>query len=140
MPSGSSDFNRSSSLEYPELTVLGPVEGGDQDDLNENLMARLLSDNSDLVGVYNVGAGTPGVAKAITDAERERDIVFVAHDLTHFTRRCLLRGVMDAVISQDPGTKRDPRSASCMSLVRNEPILSEQEKIRIDIVMRDNLP
>jgi LacI family transcriptional regulator len=27
-----------------------------------------------------------------------------------------------------------------LSLVRGEPILAEQEKIRIDIVMRDNLP
>lgn len=133
-------FQQVLSLEYPELTVLGPVEGGDQDNLNENLMARLLSDNSDLVGVYNVGAGTPGVAKAITDAERERDIVFVAHDLTHFTRRCLLRGVMDAVISQDPGHEARSAIRILMSLVRNEPILSEQEKIQIDIVIRDNLP
>lgn len=122
-------FQQVLSLEYPELTVLGPVEGGDQDNLNEDLMARLLSDNSDLVGVYNVGAGTPGVAKAITDAERERDIVFVAHDLTHFTRRCLLRGVMDAVISQDPGHEARSAIRILMSLVRNEPILSEQEKI-----------
>jgi LacI family transcriptional regulator, galactose operon repressor len=27
-----------------------------------------------------------------------------------------------------------------LALTRGEPILSEQEKIRIDIVMRDNLP
>lgn len=27
-----------------------------------------------------------------------------------------------------------------LSLARNEPILSEQENIRIDILMRDNLP
>ncbi len=133
-------FHQVMGLEYPELTVLGLVEGGDQDSLNENLMARLLLDHPDLVGVYNVGAGTPGVAKAITDAERERDIVFIAHDLTHFTRRCLLRGVMDAVISQDPGHEARSAIRVLMSLVRNEPILAEQEKIRIDIVMRDNLP
>ena len=34
-------------------------------------MMRLIDDHPDLIGVYNVGAGVPGVAKAITDAGRE---------------------------------------------------------------------
>ena len=103
-------------------------------------MARLLTDHPDLIGVYNVGAGTPGVAKAIADAGREGQLVFIAHDLTNFTRRCLLRGVIDAVIGQDPGHEARSAIRVLLSLVRNEPILAEQEKIRIDIVMRDNLP
>ncbi len=93
-----------------------------------------------MIGLYNVGAGTPGVAKAIADAGRETDIVFIAHDLTPFTRRCLLRGTMDAIIVQDPGHEARSAMRVLLSLVRKEPILAEQEKIRIDIVMRDNLP
>jgi LacI family transcriptional regulator len=133
-------FNQVMSLEYPHLTVLSPVEGGDQDDVNEALMARLLSDHPDLIGVYNVGAGTQGVAKAIVDAKREASVVFIGHDLIPVTRRSLLRGVMDAVIVQDPGHEARSAIRVLMSLARNEPILAEQEKIRIDIVMRDNLP
>ena len=34
-----------------------PVEGGDRDDVSETLMARLLAEHPDLIGVYNVGAG-----------------------------------------------------------------------------------
>ena len=102
-------FQQVMGLEYPNLTVLGSLEGGDQDDLNERLAAKLLAENPDLIGVYNVGAGTPGVAKAISDAGRERQVVFIAHDLTSFTRRALLRGVIDAVVQQDPG--REARSA-----------------------------
>ena len=83
---------------------------------------------------------TPGVAKAIADAGREASLVFIAHDLTPVTRRCLLRGVMDAVIVQDPGHEARSAIRVLLSLARNEPILAEQEKIRIDIVMRDNLP
>jgi len=133
-------FNQVMSLEYPHLAVLSPVEGGDQDDVNENLMARLLSDHPDLIGVYNVGAGAQGVAKAIVDAGREASVVFIAHDLTPATRRSLLRGVMDAAIAQDPGHEARSAIRVLISLARNEPILAEQEKIRIDIVMRDNLP
>jgi len=133
-------FQQVIGLEYPNLILVGPVEGGDQDSLNESLMAKLLADHADLVGVYNVGAGTPGVAKAISDAGREREIVFVAHDLTSFTRRALLRGVIDAVVHQDPG--REARSAMrvLLGLIRREPVLTEQEKIPIEIIMRDNLP
>jgi LacI family transcriptional regulator len=133
-------FGQVMSLEYPLLTVLNPVEGGDRDDASETLMARLLSDHPDLIGVYNVGAASAGVAKAIADAGRERSLVFVAHDLTPLTRRCLLRGTMDAVIVQDPGHEARSAIRMLMSLARAEPVFAEQEKIHIDIVMRDNVP
>ena len=133
-------FNQVMSLEYPQFSVLSPVEGGDQDDVSEALTARLFNDHPELIGVYNVGAGTPGVAKAIAEAGREASLVFIAHDLTPFTRRSLLRGAMDAVIVQDPGHEARSAIRVLLSLARNEPILAEQERIRIDIVMRDNLP
>ena len=131
-------FNQVMSLEYPGLSVLAPVEGGDQDDVREALAARLLADHPDLVGLYNAGAGAAGIAKAIADAGR--DAVFVAHDLTPATRRALIRGTLDAVIAQDPGHEARSAVRVLMALARNEPILAEQEKIRIDIVLRDNLP
>jgi LacI family transcriptional regulator len=133
-------FNQVMSLEYPELVTLSPLEGGDQDDANEALTARLLADQPDLIGLYNVGAGTPGIAKALADSGREADVVFIAHDLTPITRRGLLRGALDAVIVQDPGHEARSAIRVLLSLARREPILAEQEKIRVEIVMRDNLP
>jgi len=133
-------FNQVIGLEYPELATLGPLEGGDRDDANEALTLKLLADHPDLTGLYNVGAGTPGVMKALADAGREADVVFVAHDLTPFTRRGLLRGTLDAVIVQDPGHEARSAIRILLSLARREPILAEQEKIRVEIVMRDNLP
>src|SRR5271166_3888823 len=133
-------FNQVMSLEYPQLGVTSPVEGNDRDDVSETLTARLIADHPDLIGLYNVGAGTPGVAKAIADAGREANLVFIAHDLTPFTRRGLLRGAVDAVVVQDPGHEARSAIRVLLALTRNEPILAEQEKIRIDIVMRDNLP
>jgi LacI family transcriptional regulator len=133
-------FQQVMGLEFPQFSLLNPVEGSDQDELNETLTSRLIAEHSDLVGLYNVGAGTPGIGKAITDANREEHIVFVAHDLTPFTRRGLLRGQVDAVISQDPGHEARSAIRVLIALVRGEPLLSEQERIRIDIIMRDNLP
>src|SRR5271156_745910 len=133
-------FNQLMSLEFPHLSILSPVEGNDHDGESEALMMRLIADHPDLLGVYNVGAGTPGVAKAISDAGRESTMTFIGHDLTNVTRKCLLRGVMDAVVAQDAGHEARSALRVLLSLIRGEPILAEQEKIRIDIVMRDNLP
>jgi LacI family transcriptional regulator len=133
-------FNQVLSLEFPKLEVLNTLEGSDQDELSDSLTVRLMSDHPDLVGLYCAGAGAPGVARAMTSAARETDIVFIAHELTGFSRRALLRGVMDAVIAQDPGHEARSAVRVMTALARNEPILAEQEKIRIDIVLRDNLP
>jgi LacI family transcriptional regulator len=133
-------FNQVMGLEYPRLGVLSPVEGSDHDGESEALMMRLIADHPDLIGVYNVGAGVPGVAKAITDAGRESAITFIGHELSEVTRRCLLRGVMDAVVAQDPGHEARSAMRVLLALIRGEPILAGQEEIRIDIVIRDNLP
>ncbi|MDF0522614.1 LacI family DNA-binding transcriptional regulator [Bradyrhizobium yuanmingense] len=138
-------FNQVMGSEFPDLSVLPVLEGRDDDDRSEQLLARLLGKHPDIVGLYNVGAGTQGVAKALNDkasgaAGRDKQVVFVGHDVTALTRRLLLQGVMDAAISQNPGHEARAAVRVLLALARGEPILSEQEKIRIDIVMRDNLP
>jgi len=133
-------FNQVMASEFSQLDVLPVLEGRDEDERSEHLMTRLLNDRPDIVGLYNVGAGTPGVAKALIDSCQASQLVYVGHDVTVVTRRLLLQGVMDAVISQNPGHEARAAVRVLLALARGEPILSEQDKIRIDIVMRDNLP
>lgn len=142
-------FNQVMATEFPDLSVLPVLEGRDEDERSEQMLARLFGRHADIVGLYNVGAGTQGVAKALNDkalsdkalSETGRDkVVFVGHDVTALTRRLLLQGLMDAAISQNPGHEARAAVRVLLALARGEPILSEQEKIRIDIVMRDNLP
>jgi LacI family transcriptional regulator len=133
-------FSQVLASEFPRLKMLPVLEGRDDDARSEQLLTRLLGQHSDVVGLYNVGAGTSGVAKALTESGRDEEIVFVGHDVTVLTRKLLLQGVMDAAISQNPGHEARAAVRVLLALARGEPILSEQEKIRIDIVMRDNLP
>ena len=133
-------FNQVMASEFSQLDVMPVLEGRDEDERSEHLMTRLLNDHPDIVGLYNVGAGTPGIAKALMDSGRANQMVFVGHDITVVTRKLLLNGVMDAAISQNPGHEARAAVRVLLALARGEPILSEQEKIRIDIVMRDNLP
>jgi LacI family transcriptional regulator len=133
-------FNQVMASEFSGLDVLPVLEGRDEDQRSEQLLSRLLGKHPDIVGFYNVGAGTQGVAKALIDSGREQQVVFVGHDVTVLTRKLLLQGVMDAAISQNPGHEARAAVRVLLALARGEPILIEQEKIRIDIVMRDNLP
>ena len=133
-------FNQVLSSEHQHLKVLPVVEGHDEDDRSERLTTQLLQEHGDIVGLYNVGAGTSGVAKALSCSGRAGEVMFVGHDVTVLTRKLLLNGVMDAAISQNPGHEARAAVRVLLALARGEPILSEQETIRIDIVMRDNLP
>jgi LacI family transcriptional regulator len=67
-------------------------------------------------------------------------VVVIAHELNQHARRALLNGTFDAVINQDAG--HEVRSAVRVLKAQADgiPVIPGQERIRIDIFMRDNLP
>ncbi|WP_291741311.1 substrate-binding domain-containing protein [Bauldia sp.] len=133
-------FEQVITRDFPALTLLPIREGRDKDDRVEELATGLLREHDDLVGIYNVGAGNGGIVAALEASGRARDVIFVAHELTAFSRRHLIRGTIDAIINQDPG--HEGRSATRLLVAEREgmPIDAGQERIRIDIFMRDNVP
>ena len=133
-------FAQVMAREHPQLTLLPVREGRDDYVLSEAAAAALLAEHPDLVALYNAGAGNRGVVAAVEAAGRAGDLVVVAHELTAFTRRALVRGTIDAIISQDPG--HEVRSAVRVLTAQADgtPIVAGQERIRIDIFLRDNVP
>jgi LacI family transcriptional regulator, galactose operon repressor len=133
-------FEQVITRDFPPLTLLPVREGRDDDERVEKLATTLLSEHDDLVGIYNVGAGNGGVVAALEASGRSRDVVFIAHELTPFSRRHLIRGTIDAIINQDAG--HEVRSATRLLIAAREgmPIDAGQERIRIDIFIRDNVP
>lgn len=133
-------FHQVLSSEYPDLVALPAVEGRDDSERTRAVTEALLARWPDVVGIYNVGAGNRGIAAALKESGRAGDVVWIAHELTVHTRRLLLHGVIEAIISQDPG--HEARSAARVLLAHcwGDSILPDQERIRIDIFLRDNLP
>jgi LacI family transcriptional regulator len=133
-------FEQVITRDFPNLTLLPVREGRDDDARVEALAQGLLAENQDLIGLYNIGAGNAGVIAALEASNRGRDIVFIAHELTELSRKHLIRGTIDAVINQDPG--HEARSAARLLIAECEgmPINPGQERIRIDIFIRDNIP
>jgi LacI family transcriptional regulator len=133
-------FSQILSSDYPELTALPALEGRDDSARTRELMAALLERHPDLLGIYSAGAGNRGIAAALEAAGRTRDIVWIAHELTQHTRRFLLHGTIDAIINQDPGHEARSAARILLAHCRAEPIVADQERIRIDIFLANNLP
>jgi LacI family transcriptional regulator len=126
--------------EYPDLVALPAREGRDDSGQNRTLTAALLREHPDLIGLYNAGAGNDGIADVLEASERGRDIVWIAHELTADTRRFLISGLTDAIINQDPGHEARSAARVLLAYCFGEPINPDQERIRIEIFVRDNLP
>lgn len=125
---------------FPALQVVGVREGRDDAENNYRLARALLKQHPDLVGLYNIGGGADGVARAIKERRRAQPLVFVAHGLTPDTRELLIDGALDAVINQHQHTM----VLSCVRIFTNlregRSATSGVEPVRISIVLRENLP
>jgi LacI family transcriptional regulator len=126
--------------EFPELRIVGVAEGRDDHTRNYAAAKAMLAEHPDLIGIYNIGAGSRGIAEALTELKASRRIVFIGHELTEHTRRHLMEGAMDAVINQDPVHE----VTNAMRLLMNhraqrDPMIAV-EATRIEVFVRENLP
>ena len=126
--------------EYPHLTLLPVREGRDDWQIVQGVAAQLLADHPDLIGLYNVGAGTRGIVAALEASGRQKDVVYIAHELTDESRRALIDGTIDIIINQDAGHEVRSAIRVLMSKADRAPIVEAMERIRIDIFVRDNIP
>jgi LacI family transcriptional regulator len=133
-------FEQVMAHEFPQFDILPVRESRDDVERTEALTVQILNEHPDLIGIYNVGGGTKGIVAGLESSKRAKDIVFIAHEITEGSRRALIRGSIDAIINQDGG--HEVRSAVRVLIAKadNAPLVEAQERIRIDIFMRDNLP
>ena len=124
----------------PDLTVLPPQTGKDDDRASAKAVSLLLAKHQDIIGLYAVGAGVVGAAQALRDAGRSSEVVLVGHELTDAARPLLLDGSIAALINQDAGHEVRSAARVLLAHLTGEPILPEQERIRIEIFLRENLP
>ena len=126
--------------EFPHLQLLKVREGRDDNGKNHDIALKLLSEHPDLAGLYNIGAGNRGLIAALEETRRGSGLTFIGHELTPYTRTALQNGTMDALIAQDPGHEVRSAIRVLKALCDGAPIVEGQERIGIDIFLKDNLP
>lgn len=133
-------FQQVIGAEYPGLVPLPALEGNDNAILCKDLAQLLLNGHADLVGIYSIGAGNRGIVEALEESGKAREIIFIGHELTEYSRRYLIQGSMDAAINQDAGHEARSAARVLLAYCSGQPMIDDQERIRIDIFLRDNLP
>jgi LacI family transcriptional regulator len=133
-------FEQVMAHEFPQFEILPVRESRDEIGRSETMARQIVKEHSDLLGIYNVGGGTMGIVSGLEASPRAKDIVFIAHEVTEGSRRALIRGTIDVIINQDAGHEVRSAVRVLLSKVDNAPLIEAQERIRIDIFMRDNLP
>lgn len=126
--------------DFPHLEVVASVEGRDDPRLIYKMMPEIFDTYPDLVGIYSSAAGNSGLVQFLSESKISKDLVIIAHELTPLSREALSRGTFDALISQDSGHL--VRSAVRLLRATSDkvPFNRAQERIRIDIYLKENLP
>jgi LacI family transcriptional regulator len=125
--------------DFPGMVVLPTIEThGEGERLSESLM-RLLERRRKIVGVYSIATGTRALVQALPD-RATRNLTVIVHELTPFARDALLYRQIDGIITQDVGHLARSAQRILRSRCDGLPTISDQERIRIEIILRENLP
>jgi LacI family transcriptional regulator len=125
--------------EYAHLQVVELREVRDDTDRAYREAKALLQTYAGLAGIYNIGAGNRGIARALDEAGRAAETVFICHEVTEHTRRFLLSGTVDAVIDQNPRVEARDAIDWLIQAASGRP-QPDLPPIRIQAVFKENIP
>ncbi len=123
-----------------KIRIIAHLEDHDDYHTTYDETMSVISSTPDLAGIYNIGAGNRGIALALEERGKQKDIVFIGHELTRFSRRYLIDGTMDAVIDQDPRGEARQLTKVLLDLSSSNPFSADTTPREVRIYLRENLP
>ena len=132
-------FDQALAEGFPQIEVLATIEGHDDPGTLDAALRRVLSAHPDLRGIYSMGGGNRVMLGLLAQMGLIGKIRIIAHELTETTRDGLRRDQLDAVITQDLGHIIRSAIRTLRATRDQRPIMAEQERIRIEILVKDNL-
>lgn len=124
---------------FPHLHILDALEICESEQSGFDLTRDLLAREPGLGALYNIGAGTGGIARALADIPAGQKPVFVAHDLSSDTRKHLLSGAIDVILDQNAGMTA-ARAVQRLRQAVDQQMLGVCEVMDSRIIFRDNIP
>jgi len=125
---------------FPALRMVGLREGHDDAQTNYRQSRQLLDQYPDLVGIYNIGGASDGVAQALKEAGRDQSTVFIGHGLTPDTRALLVDGSLDAILNQNLHSTITNSVRIFANLREGREAMAGVESMQIGVVLNENLP
>jgi LacI family transcriptional regulator len=121
------------------VTVLPTLEFGDDQQRLIGMIKQAMLAQKDIVGVYALGDGNAAILDALRATGRIGSCTVIMHELTSTTRAALEADEIDAVIMQNVGHLVRSSIRVLRAYADKAAILDAQEKIRIEIVMKENM-
>ncbi|MBZ9842711.1 LacI family DNA-binding transcriptional regulator [Mesorhizobium sp. CA5] len=126
--------------EFPDLTVSSAAESNDEPDASYRATVKALHDETDLLGIYCVGAGRSGVAKALLEVKPRLKPVFICHDLTRETRRYLVDDLADVVIDQNARLIAEQSVIRLLGSIASSAPYLTKKFIEPRLIFKENVP
>ncbi len=131
-------FDQVIRSQFANLTCLPTMECHDDPDIIALKIPPILADNPDILGIYSIGAGNRGLLRALKDTPQKP--VIIAHELSPHARDALLDGTFDVVLTQDVGHIIRSATRVLRAFAEGRDIIAAQERIRLDVFIKENLP
>jgi len=126
--------------EFPNLTVSSAVEINDEPDASYSATMTALHNEPELLGIYCVGAGRSGVAKALLEIRPRKKPVFICHDLTKETRRYLVDDLADVVIDQNARLIAEQSVIRLLGSIASSAPYLTKKFIEPRLIFKENVP
>ena len=124
--------------EFPALQIVELREMQDDPQKAYAEAVALLARHPGLEGLYNVGTGNEGIARALKETGRDKSVVFIGHEATEAVKPLLLDETIDALIDQNPRVEAREALNILYSAVRGAPY--DPHPPRLQVVFKENIP
>lgn len=125
---------------FPGIEALQTLEAHGSPDLLRRAVFEMSRHAPRLRGVYILGSGHRVLGAALADMALTPRVVVIGHELTPHTRAAVQDGSVDALVTQNTGHLARSALRVLRAKIDRVPIDEGQEQIRIDVVIRENLP
>jgi LacI family transcriptional regulator len=132
-------FDAVVNASFPHLKALPSLETYGSLERAKQTISGTFQRHDNIVGIYIVSSEARAPLAIINEISVPEAVVIIAHERTPYTENALIKGTLDAVITQDPGHLVRSAIRKLRALTDMRSTLLSQEKIRIEILLRTNL-
>ena len=133
-------FDEVMQRDFPGVEVLQSLETHGSTATLRQVVTEMLANAPRIRGIYAMGDGNRMLTQVIDEMGLSGKLTVICHELTPHVREALVSGKISAVITQNLGHLARSTLRVLRAKADNQPLDEGQEQIRIEIVLRENLP
>jgi LacI family transcriptional regulator len=132
-------FDEIINADFATLKLLPTLETYGSSKRAQQILQNIADSGQLISGAYITTAAVEHILPFLTPLLDTVDRTVIAHERTPFTEDALRDNTLDVVITQNAGHLVRSAIRTLKASVDNRDVLLSQEKVRIEIVVRDNL-